>query len=231
MWDTAVSSPYSDPLHLGGEPIGLEAFGPRTHDQGPIARRRRAAESGHAGDESTSRTLLADPDPAVRATALGALARAGKVQSEDVSAAAGDPDPTVRRRAAEVLARADDDLSAASLGPLLTDAEPEVVEAAAWAAGERADPTAVDALARVAADHADPRCREAAVAALGAIGRPDGLPAVLAAIDDRVTVRRRAVLALAPFDGPEVAEALRRALDDRDWQVRQAAEDLLEDRG
>jgi len=39
-------------------------------------------------------------------------------------------------------------------------------------------------------------------------------------------VRRRAVLALAPFEGPEVDAALTRALDDRDWQVRQAAEDV-----
>ncbi|MEY3679413.1 MAG: hypothetical protein RL547_25, partial [Actinomycetota bacterium] len=37
----------------------------------------------------------------------------------------------------------------------------------------------------------------------------------------------RAVLALAPFDGPDVQAALKKALDDRDWQVRQAAEDLL----
>jgi hypothetical protein len=35
------------------------------------------------------------------------------------------------------------------------------------------------------------------------------------------------VLALAPFDGPEVDAALERALTDRDWQVRQAAEDLM----
>jgi hypothetical protein len=34
------------------------------------------------------------------------------------------------------------------------------------------------------------------------------------------------VLALAPFSGPEVDAAIRDALDDRDWQVRQAAEDL-----
>jgi hypothetical protein len=34
------------------------------------------------------------------------------------------------------------------------------------------------------------------------------------------------VLALAPFSGPAVDEALTRALQDRDWQVRQAAEDL-----
>ena len=50
---------------------------------------------------------------------------------------------------------------------------------------------------------------------------------MLAACRDRATVRRRAVIALAAFEGPEVDAALRTALDDRDWQVRQAAEDLL----
>ena len=68
-----------------------------------------------------------------------------------------------------------------------------------------------------------------AVAALGAIGDTAGLPAVLAACRDRATVRRRAVIALAAFEGPDVDAALRTALDDRDWQVRQAAEDLLRD--
>ena len=77
-------------------------------------------------------------------------------------------------------------------------------------------------------DHADPLCREAAVAALGALGDERGLPAILAATADKPAVRRRAVIALAPFDGPEVEAALRRALTDRDRQVRQAAEDLLE---
>ncbi|MST32935.1 HEAT repeat domain-containing protein, partial [Acidimicrobiaceae bacterium USS-CC1] len=47
------------------------------------------------------------------------------------------------------------------------------------------------------------------------------------ATTDKPAVRRRAVLALAPFEGPEVDAALRQALEDRDWQVRQAAEDLL----
>ncbi|MDP9440891.1 MAG: HEAT repeat domain-containing protein, partial [Actinomycetota bacterium] len=74
--------------------------------------------------------------------------------------------------------------------------------------------------------HPDALCREAAVAALGAIGDPAGVPAILAATTDKPAVRRRAVLALAPFDGPEVEAALQRALTDRDWQVRQAAEDL-----
>ena len=35
------------------------------------------------------------------------------------------------------------------------------------------------------------------------------------------------VLALAAFDGPEVEARLEAALTDRDWQVRQAAEDVL----
>ncbi len=113
---------------------------------------------------------------------------------------------------------------------LLRDPVPRVVEAAAFAAGELADRTSgtplVEQLAGVATTHPDPLCREAAVAAIGAIGDPTGLPAVLAATTDKPAVRRRAVLALAPFEGPDVDAALTRALADRDWQVRQAAEDL-----
>ena len=101
--------------------------------------------------------------------------------------------------------------------------------AAAWALGETVQPPSpavVSALAAVVTGHDDALAREAAVAALGAIGDPDGLPAVLAACRDKPAVRRRAVLALAPFTGPEVDAALADARDDRDWQVRQAAEDL-----
>lgn len=57
-----------------------------------------------------------------------------------------------------------------------------------------------------------------------------GLPAILAACNDKPAVRRRAVLALAPFDGEEVDAALEKALEDRDWQVRQNAEILLNPR-
>jgi hypothetical protein len=35
------------------------------------------------------------------------------------------------------------------------------------------------------------------------------------------------VVALSAFEGPEVEAALEAASTDRDWQVRQAAEDLL----
>ena len=47
-----------------------------------------------------------------------------------------------------------------------------------------------------------------------------------AALIDSISALYRAVIALAPFDGPEVDAALERARQDRDWQVRQAAEDL-----
>ena len=80
-------------------------------------------------------------------------------------------------------------------------------------------------LADAARHHEDPLVREAAVAALGS--RSARLDVILDACGDRPAIRRRAVLALAPFDGPEVDAALQRALTDRDWQVRQAAEDLL----
>ncbi len=65
------------------------------------------------------------------------------------------------------------------------------------------------------------------MAALGAIGDPAGLAAVVAALEDKPAVRRRGAAALAAFEGPEVETALRRCLEDRDWQVRQVAEDLL----
>jgi HEAT repeat protein len=191
------------------------------------ARRRRAALAGYQGDETTARELLEDAEPSVRATALGALARAGALRLPDVERALVDADPGVRRRACEEAAAVDVDLV-----PMLDDVDRSVVEATAWALGERGaeGADAVDALAAVARDHDDPLCREAAVAALGAIGDRRGLDAVLAAASgDRPAIRRRAVVALAAFDGPDVDAALRAALEDRDWQVRQAAEDLLAD--
>ena len=67
------------------------------------------------------------------------------------------------------------------------------------------------------------------MAALGALGDAAGLPAVLAALHDSPTVRRRATVALAGFDDPRVTPALRAATEDRDWQVRQAAGELLDE--
>lgn len=197
-------------------------------DPGDVAARRRAvALAGHEGDEELARRALTDTDPGVRATALGALERLGALRADDLTAALVDEAPTVRRRACEAAALVPGD-QPPSLDGALADPDPTVVEVAAWASGERTppEPPAVAALSSLAGDHPDALVREAAVAALGAIGDQAGLAAILRATGDKATVRRRAVLALAPFDGPEVAAALERARHDRDWQVRQAAEDL-----
>ena len=69
-------------------------------------------------------------------------------------------------------------------------------------------------------------------ASLGALARMDRLATtdlVAALADPARDVRRRAVIALAPFQGPAVDAALERARQDRDWQVRQAAEDLTDE--
>lgn len=147
------------------------------------------------------------------------------LRPDDIRSALVDPDPAVRRRGATIAAQHGAETAEALLG-LLDDGDVSVVETACFALGECEAPVAgaVERLSRVARSHTDPLCRESAVAALGAIGDPTGLAAILAGCEDRATVRRRAVLALAPFDSPEVEAALERASQDRDSQVRQAAE-------
>jgi HEAT repeat protein len=191
----------------------------------PHDRRRRAAVAGHTGDTAVARAALADANASVRATALAALARAGALTATVLAAALADPDPTVRRRACEVATTLD---AGDAVLRRLTDDDPGVVETAAWALGEIAEhhalpPTAIAGLSGVATDHDDPLAREAAVAALGAIGDPAGLAAILNGTTDKPAIRRRAVLALAPFDGPDVDAAVERCTHDRDWQVRDAA--------
>ncbi len=162
----------------------------------------------------------------MRSTALGALDRLGVLTESDLRSALTDPAASVRRRGCE-LAK---DFPAVDISSALEDVDGSVVEMAAWALGERQDRSALPSLVQLASagsGHSDPLCRESAVAALGAIGDPAGLSAVLAALNDKPAIRRRAAVALAAFEGPEVDAALRRCLDDRDWQVRQVAEDLL----
>ena len=167
---------------------------------------------------NASAALVAgDPDSRVRATALGALVRAAPAAVAQPAwlDAAADPDATVRRRAVETAPALGAAIPVASLVTLLDDDDTWVAEAAAFALGERRDAIApaVAALVPIATAHEDPLVREAAVAALGALGDRAGLPAVLAGCADKPAIRRRAVLALAAFEGPEVEAALARALD------------------
>jgi HEAT repeat protein len=214
-------------------------FGPA---EDPVARAATVAALGHqpalAPDDAAalSDAAASDPDGRVRAAALGALfrrattARVNRAWREAIA----DTDPGVRRRAAELapdLARRQPSSPpTTALVARLDDGDVTVVEAAAWALGELSDRSevAAAALSALAREHPDPLAREAAVAALGARGDASGLPAIVHACRDIPAVRRRAVLALAPFTGPAVDAALAEALQDRDWQVRQAAEDLVE---
>ena len=186
---------------------------------------RRVAEAGHSGDETLARSSLGADDPVLRELSLGALARMGALTERDLLVAFADAHHSVRRRAAILSAKRPE----IALTALLHDTNEAVLEAAAWACGEHEvisdeEFTMVVALATEATE---PLVREAAIAALGAIGDERGLPAILAGCADKPAIRRRAVLALAPFSGPLVDAALQTALQDRDWQVRQAAEDLL----
>jgi HEAT repeat protein len=210
----------------------------------------RAAEAVMLGlslrlDRNATRALgvfvESDPEPRVRTAALGALVRAAPKVSARAAwkRATGDRDASVRRRAAELApllgTRATRTTMVTFVLALLDDDDVLVAEAAAFALGELASRAPRDdacssaasrALAHTTVEHPDPLAREAAVAALGAIGDPATLPAVLAATRDKPAVRRRAVLALAAFGGPEVEAAIEAARSDTDWQVRQAAEDL-----
>ncbi len=189
------------------------------------SRWREIAVAGHTGDAAAARGALTDADPVARELALGATLRLGLLTDADLRAALADPTPSVRRRAAMLAGQR----RGVSLRAALDDPDVTVVEAAAWACGEQevvADDV-LDALIDLGVTSSDALVREACAAALGAIGDPRGLPTILHACTDKPAVRRRAVLALAPFDGDEVDAALQAALADRDWQVRQAAEDVL----
>ena len=208
------------------EPLS-RTFGLLVIEDNPPTRRRIVALAGHRGHASTVREFLGDADPSVRAIALASLERCGALTAADLRTGLADDSPTVRTRAAELAATHPD----VSILETLADRQPLVLEMAAWAAGER--PTdaevgaVVAALIALAGEHRDPLVREAAVAAIGSLEAQAGRKAVLAALSDKPNIRRRAVLALVAFEGPDIDEALQQATHDRDWQVRDAAEELL----
>lgn len=214
---------------------------PRDDPASVVARAAEIASIGLQGTPSADvdATVLAaldDPDARVRAAAVASAVRAGTDATAVTVVETGlrDESAAVRRRAAELVPelspRADSRALARHLVDALDDGDATVIEAVAWALGELNDDAvaagATTALATAATSHDDPLAREAAVGALGALGDPAGLDAILSACRDKPAVRRRAVLALAPYEGAAVEAALTAALDDRDWQVRQAAEDL-----
>lgn len=220
------------------EGVGTPTGGDNLAGDPAYSRRLEAVVAGHQGDAATAALLLDDDHAAVRAAALGALARCGALQVDQVRRALRDEAATVRCRAAELAP------PEVELVGLLNDADASVVEVAAAALGERdRDAGSVDELCRVARHHDEPLCRESAVAALGAIAagldadagaegnaeaaRAMALEVLLDAMDDRPQIRRRALLGLHQFDDDRAETAVRAGLEDRDRQVRAVAGELL----
>jgi HEAT repeat protein len=170
-------------------------------------------------------------DARQRVLALRAGAHQSLLTPDEWLDALGDHDVDVRREALTLLAyeNVGDERLFPAIIDALRDDDALVVDAAAFATGEHLRADAVEALIVVATSHDDARCREAAVAALGAIGDDRGRDAVLAALEDKPPVRRRAIVALSNFEGPDIESALERAAQDRDWQVRAAVDQLTRD--
>ncbi len=188
----------------------------------------RVVIAGHRGETEIVDAAIDDADPEVRVAALGALDRLARLDLDGLRRALADSDGSVRRRALELTARRTDGAGLAPEVVRLLQGDDRQAELAAFVLGEIGDidDSTVAALEHQARNHDDALCRESAIAALGALHQ--GRETILAALEDKATVRRRAVIALAPFEGADIDAALERALGDRDWQVRQAAEDLLE---
>ena len=185
------------------------------------------------GDDYTEilRSNLTNAAPRRRVLALRGMVRQGLVTPAQWVSAIDDLDVDVRREALNQVAYAAS-LDAAVVEAIerqLDDEDPLVVDGAIFALGEHLYAGAVERLCEIATSHDDARCRESAIAALGAIGDDRARRVILAALDDKPPVRRRAVVALANFEGPDVDAALERARNDRDWQVRAAADQLAID--
>jgi HEAT repeat protein len=166
-----------------------------------------------------------------RVLALRGMVRQELVTEDEWLSVINDGDVDVRREALNLIAHVDQidgDVFEAMLRRL-HDEDALVVDGAIFALGEHLYVGAVDQLCVIATSHDDARCRESAIAALGAIGDDRARPAILAALNDKPPVRRRAIVALSNFEGPDIDAALERASTDRDWQVRAAVNQLGRD--
>jgi HEAT repeat protein len=177
------------------EAVDALVGGLRDLDQGVrVAALRGVAGIGEASALPDVVHLLADPEPAVRAGAVEALAACsppGREVRPELGPLLSDPDPLVRARAAGTLHR----LSAGGDGRVVLDDM---------------------------ADSQDPEWRAAAVRALGELGQ--GLGTVTRGLADRdASVRRAAASALGGFEALSSTELLLEALGDPDTTVRDAA--------
>ena len=184
-------------------------------------------------DEGTALLLrtLHSPEARHRVLALRGLVRLSLMTGALWREVLTDSDVDVRRDALQQLAHAklEDTSVLDDVIALLDEEDALVVDAAAFALGEHLYVGAVVPLCVTAAEHDDARCRESAIASLGAIGDDRARATIIAALQDKPPIRRRAVVALSNFEGPDIDAALDEAGEDKDWQVRSAVAQLRDD--
>ena len=199
-------------------------------------RRARAAENlGYFGGERSVRPLgglLADRDETVRAVAARALARIGTPEAARLLVRTlDDPSELTRLRVAENLER---------IGPLAVEPLVEILTTHK----KRAPTLAAQVLGNLRAAEARPALcwairhgenvdlKAQAALALGKIGDPDDVPALLTSCEDEEgPVRAQAAKALGMIGDISTIPTLQRLTSDRDWWVRLNASRALVNMG
>ena len=179
--------------------------------------RCRAAELAPAEVELVG--LLSDPDASVveaAAAALGERDRDPGPVEELCQVARGHDDPLCRESAVAALGAIAAGLDADADAD--ADAGADAGSDAAAGAGARHDAEAGTSAGSGAAAGADAN-HDAA--------RAMALEVLLAAMEDRPQIRRRALLGLHQFEDDRAVDAVRAGLEDRDRQVRAVAGELL----
>jgi HEAT repeat protein len=169
--------------------------------------------------------FLTSDDPVLARMATTALTPSQASENmKTLTALTQEADAPLRAAAAEKLGSCGSE-ALETLGGLECDPDPTVRECLATAYGEIDSVDAVRWLSFAARDDSDRHVKEAATAALGAIGNNAGLETLLLLINDGPPqVRRRAIAAITVFDDERVEPAIRRAALDRNPGVREAAE-------
>jgi HEAT repeat protein len=204
----------SGPVTIGSPPSTVLPTAKSTNTIDP-----RALETIAAG--------LKDPSPMVQAAAVRALGETGSERAAELlMGLLRDESSPLRAQASSALGK----IGKAGLPRLiaaLKDPRPSVRALASEALGEQRSGDSVLALVDLVTNDSS-AARAAGVEALGKIGAPAGLNAILLVMrTGSVTVRRKSIVALIHFPDPRVVDALIFELGDKDDEARQAAASAL----
>jgi HEAT repeat protein len=224
--DPEVRARAAGALARSGDPAGREALVTMVGSAATEERRASIAQLGEIAEEP-ERVLagLADPDPAVRRTAVWAVARSGSDRTPALIEALGDPDAGVRDEAAAALAG----FGTAATSRLVAALSRRDLEAGALLALSRGPGGESEALRSYALREVD---RAGRYHDLWRQVRPDGdgrLELVAEALRDRALRHGlNALRAVAPFGDRSAIEVALENLGSRDPGQRANALETLE---